>query len=154
MNKVKTIAGLSTKIYEHLKEKGAEIGNASVFLIRHTIEKHTEEIKWKPKHYPQPKSTTEKIYKQIKRLQSVNDDLEAILATAGRDSETNYKKEYLDMLDSMKALRVALGVLLDDHQSVIMDVEYEMEPLPIKAPPVDLVEDILKPFFDHACYTR
>jgi len=84
----------------------------------------------------------DKIYKNIEKLYDVDNDLIDILAVSGRDSETRYKKEYLDMLEDIKSLQRALHALLDNHQSTINDIEYWLEPLPVKPDSVKLAEQI------------
>jgi len=76
--------------------------------------------------------TIEKIYKELEKLYDADNNLIDILAVSGHDSETQYKKEYLDMLDEIKSLQRALHAILDQHQSTINDIEYWLEPLPVK----------------------
>jgi len=78
--------------------------------------------------------TIETIYKNIEKLYDVDNDLIDILAVAGRDSETTYKDGYLDMLIDMKSLQEAIHGILDNFNDTINDIEYWLEPLPVKTP--------------------
>ena len=76
--------------------------------------------------------TLEKINKQIGRLFDIDDCLFDILEHAGCDYETVCTEGYSDMLEGIKSLRKSLHALLDNHNDVIMDIEYALEPLPVK----------------------
>ena len=76
--------------------------------------------------------TIDEIYNNIKKLYDVDSDMIDILAVSGRDSETKYTNEYLNMLDDMKDLQKALHAVLDNFNDAINDIEYALEPLPIK----------------------
>lgn len=90
--------------------------------------------------------TIEKIYKNIEKLFDVDNDLIDILAASGCDFETQYKKEYLDMLDDIKSLQRALHAILDNHNDTINDIEYALEPLPIKnQPALDAIAESFPP---------
>jgi len=78
--------------------------------------------------------TIEKLHKEINMLHKVRDALYDILEHAGQDSETKYKQAYLDLLQDAKGLNRDLYLLLEDHSEVIMDVEYEVERVPVKKP--------------------
>jgi len=78
--------------------------------------------------------TIEKLHKEINTLYKVYDALFDILEHAGKDSETKYKKTYLNLLQDAKELNRDLYLLLEDHSEVIMDVEYEVERVPVKKP--------------------
>lgn len=78
--------------------------------------------------------TLEKLNKEIEKLYKVDDTLFDILEHAGHDSETKYKPAYLDMLDDTEALQRGLHALLDNHKSVIVDIEYELERVPATRP--------------------
>jgi hypothetical protein len=71
--------------------------------------------------------TIEKLNKEFDMLYKVYDSLFDILEHAGHDTETKYKKAYIDLLQSAKELNSDLYKLLEDHSEVIMDVEYEVE---------------------------
>ena len=79
--------------------------------------------------------TIEKLHKEFEMLNKVRDSLYDILEHAGQDSETKYKQAYLDLLQDAKGLNRDLYLLLEDHSEVIMDVEYEVERVPIKPIP-------------------
>jgi len=74
--------------------------------------------------------TIEKLNKEFDMLYKVYDSLFDILEHAGHDTETKYKKAYIDLLQSAKELNSGLYKLLEDHSEVIMDVEYEVERVP------------------------
>jgi len=77
--------------------------------------------------------TIEKLHKEINMLHKVGDALYDILEHAGQDSETKYKQAYLELLQDAKELNRGLYQLLEDHSEVIMDVEYEVERVPVKS---------------------
>ena len=77
--------------------------------------------------------TIEKLHKEFEMLNKVRDSLYDILEHAGQDSETKYKQAYLDLLQDAKGLNRDLYLLLEDHSEVIMDVEYEVERVPVKS---------------------
>jgi len=69
----------------------------------------------------------EKINEQLKKLYEADHALDFILEKAGQDSETKYTQEYLDLIDNVKDLRNGLKALLENHNSTVLDVEYEAE---------------------------
>ena len=71
--------------------------------------------------------TLEKISKEIAKLYQIDNRLSNILEHAGRDSETKYTQEYLDLLENLKALRSGLHALLDNHNDTINELEYALE---------------------------
>ena len=77
--------------------------------------------------------TIKKLHKEFEMLHKVRDALYDILEHAGQDSETKYKQAYLELLQDAKELNRGLYQLLEDHSGVIMDVEYEVERVPVKS---------------------
>ena len=71
--------------------------------------------------------TLEEINKQTKTLYKIDDRLSNILERAGQDSETEYKQEYLDVLEDLKALRSSLRALLNNHNDTIVELEFALE---------------------------
>lgn len=69
---------------------------------------------------------SEKIYKEIEKLFVVDNGLVDILAVSGLDPETTYTEAYLDMLKDIGFLQTALHALLDNFNSVINDLEFEV----------------------------
>ena len=90
--------------------------------------------------------TLEKINKQIGRLFDIDDCLDNILEHAGRDYETKYSDAYLDLIMDVRSLRSSLHAVLDNHNDLIMDIEYALEPLPIKIPNQPALDAIAKDF--------
>ncbi len=79
-------------------------------------------------------NTTQKIILEVDKLENVWEDLSDILSKAGQDSETEYTKVYLDMLWEMKDLNNGLHALLDRHDDIIVDLNYNRdEPKPVRS---------------------
>ena len=85
------------------------------------------------------KDTPEKIKEQLDRLYDAQDKLCEILDKAGRDSETQYKKRYLDILDVLRAFDRQLYKLLHDtYLSAIVDIDETANEKPLDAQGVEL----------------
>ena len=70
------------------------------------------------------KDTPEKIKEQLDRLYDAECILGSILEAAGKDTETKYKKRYLDILDVLRDLDKKLYKLLHStYLSTIVDLD-------------------------------
>jgi len=80
--------------------------------------------------------TIEKIKKQTDALIEADDALIDILEASGKDSETQYKNEYLTLLEDLKSLQKALHKLLwEDFDNVWREVDYAAEQCGVEPEP-------------------
>ena len=76
--------------------------------------------------------TLNKLYKEVEKLYSAEDGLSTLLEHAGYDPETKYTQDRLELYDNMRDLYRGLQALLKNHQDTINNLEYALEPLPVK----------------------
>ena len=70
----------------------------------------------------------EKIYKEVKRLYSIDDNLFDALDKAGEDAETIYTEGYLDVVLEMRSLQEAVHSLLSEHINTFNEIEWYIGP--------------------------
>ena len=74
------------------------------------------------------KDTLEKIDKHFCDLIKIDDSMIDILEKSGKDSETEYTKDYLSTLDRIQAFRENFHELLfEDFITLIKDVEHDKD---------------------------
>ena len=82
--------------------------------------------------------TPEKLKKQLDRLYDAELILDIILAAAGQDDETQYKKKYLDILDVLREFDRKLYELLHDtYFSTIMDLDEMVDKINGEEPEIE-----------------
>jgi hypothetical protein len=77
--------------------------------------------------------TLEKISAEILKIHDAEDALSDLLLSAGCDSETEYTREYIELLNDLKDLHRDLCDLLAIHAETVTALESALDPLPGQA---------------------